>query len=145
MAFVDLAQSQLELAESLGFTPPPSGSAALVQWQHSADLVVEATGVPAVAANITHDTANGGSGLYFGVCPSDAQIEVVPFDMFHRQLTLAESHSLNHNIPRALKVLSSIGRSIDRLVSHRMSLEEASSILATKPPSASLKVQFLAD
>jgi len=73
----------------------------------SVDLVADATGVPAVAGKLTNYIANGGVGLFFGVCPSEAGIEISPFELFRRQLTLAGSHSLNHNIPEALSALGS--------------------------------------
>lgn len=145
VAFVDIAESRLELAARFGFGALPAGSDALKHWHHRADLAVEATGVPAVASTLTQYMANGGKGLFFGVCPSDAKIEVSPFEVFRRQLTLAGSHSLNHNIPRSLDVIAGLGSDIDRAVSHRLPLEELSQVLATKPPENSLKVQWARD
>lgn len=142
VAFVDIAQSRLELASSFGFAAVASGSDELKEWHRGGDLVVDATGVPAVAADLPTYMANGGKGLFFGVCPSSARIEISPFEVFRRQLTLAGSHSLNHNIPRSLGVISKIGTDIDRTVSHRLSLREISDILASKPPENSLKVQW---
>ncbi|SNT76082.1 alcohol dehydrogenase catalytic domain-containing protein [Paracoccus seriniphilus] len=142
IAFVDIAQSRLELASSFGFAAVASGSDELKEWHRRGDLVVDATGVPAVAAGLPTYMANGGKGLFFGVCPSSARIEISPFEVFRRQLTLAGSHSLNHNIPRSLGVISKIGNDIDRTVSHRLSLREISDILASKPPENSLKVQW---
>ena len=145
VAFVDIAESRLELASSFGFEAVASGSAELQEWHHRADLAVEATGVPAVASGLTNYMANGGKGLFFGVCPSEAEIAVTPFEVFRRQLTLAGSHSLNHNIPRSLEIIASIGPEIDRAVSHRLPLEEIAKILATRPPNSSLKVQWAND
>ena len=145
VAFVDISQSRLELASSFGFEVAASGSTDLENWHHRADLVVEATGVPVVARGITAYMANGGKGLFFGVCPSDAKIDISPFEVFRRQLTLAGSHSLNHNIPRALEVVGALGSDIDRVVSHRLPLEEVSAILATRPPDGSLKVQTIVE
>ena len=145
VAFVDLAESRLELASSFGFDAVAAGSDDLKAWHHRADLAVEATGVPAVAAGLTDYMANGGKGLFFGVCPSDAKIDIAPFEVFRRQLTLAGSHSLNHNIPRSLEVIASLGSEIDRAVSHRLPLDEISTIFDTKPPRDSLKVQWTID
>ena len=145
VAFVDIAESRLELASSFGFETVASGSAELEKWHHRADLAVEATGVPAVASGLVDYMANGGKGLFFGVCPSDVKIEIAPFEVFRRQLTLAGSHSLNHNIPRSLEVIAAIGSGIDRAVSHRLTLEEISKILDTRPPANSLKVQWAND
>ncbi|MFK7753003.1 MAG: alcohol dehydrogenase catalytic domain-containing protein [Sedimentitalea sp.] len=59
IAFVDISQERLELAAGFGFSTAASGSAALNDWHHPADLVVEATGVPAVTSKITDYMANG--------------------------------------------------------------------------------------
>ncbi|MDW3222769.1 MAG: zinc-dependent alcohol dehydrogenase family protein [Paracoccaceae bacterium] len=143
VAFVDLAESRLELASSFGFDAIAAGSGELQNWHQRADLAVEATGVPAVASMLTNYMANGGKGLFFGVCPSDAKIEISPFEVFRRQLTLAGSHSLNHNIPRSLDIIAGLGSDIDRAVSHQLPLSDISQILATKPPKNSLKIQWV--
>lgn len=145
VAFVDISEERLELASSFGFEAVASGSNDLKGWHHAADLAVEATGVPQVASGLTGFMANGSKGLFFGVCPSDAKIDVSPFEVFRRQLTLAGSHSLNHNIPEALGVISKLSDEIDRAVSHRLPLSDVSDILSAKPPVGSLKVQWTAE
>ena len=142
VAFCDISNDRLELAESFGFEALASGSDDLQKWHHRADLVVEGTGVPAVASQITNYITNGGRGLLFGVCPSDAQIDIAPFEVFRRQLTLAGSHSLNHNIPKALEVIKGLGSTVDRIVSHNLPLNEITKLLDTAPPKGGLKVQW---
>jgi len=142
VTFCDISTERLELASSFGFDAIASVSNAIEKWHHRADLVVEATGVPAVASGLSNYMANGGKGLFFGVCPSDAKIEIAPFEVFRRQLTLAGSHSLNHNIPRALEVITGLGDHVDRVVSHRLPLQEIAEILDSNPPSDSLKVHW---
>lgn len=141
----DIDETRLELAAGFGFGAVASGSAALDDLRHGVDLAVDATGVPAVAAGLTGYIANGGKGLFFGVCPADARIEVSPFEVFRRQLTLAGSHSLNHNIPAALATIRAYGPKIGRVVSHRLGLEEVAAILSAKPPRGSLKIQAVMD
>ena len=139
----DISESRLELASSFGFDVIASQSSDMERWHHRADLAVDATGVPAVAGGLVDLVANGGKALFFGVCPSDARIEISPFEVFRRQLTLAGSHSLNHNIPRALEVIGAYGSDIERVVSHHLSLEEVGEILASHPPEGSLKVHAI--
>jgi len=124
VSFVDITESRLELASSFGF---------------------DAVAATSVASGLTNYMANGGKGLFFGVCPSDANIDIAPFEVFRRQLTLAGSHSLNHNIPRSLEVIAGLGSDIDRAVSHKLPLGEISEILSAKPPNDSLKVQWTND
>ncbi len=139
--FADIDETRLELAERFGFKAVASGSAELELLRHGVDLAVDATGVPAVAGNLVSYIDNGGKGLFFGVCPSDARIEISPFEVFRRQLTLAGTHSLNHNIPEALKTITSYGAGIEQIVSHQMSLGEVSRVLSNRPPKGSLKIQ----
>jgi len=145
ITFVDIDDSRLELADSFGFSGVASGSDGLENLRHGVDLAVEATGVPAVASGLVDYIANGGKGLFFGVCASDARIDISPFEVFRRQLTLAGSHSLNHNIPAALKTIEAYGPDIARVVSHQMSLEDVSAVLSGKPERGSLKIQAVMD
>ena len=141
ITFVDIDEARLDLAASFGFGAVASGSAEIGAYRQSVDLAVEATGVPQVANDLITYIANGGRGLFFGVCPSEARIEVSPFEVFRRQITLAGTHSLNHNIPDALRVIADSGADLRRVISHQASLQETSDILASKPPAGSLKVQ----
>jgi threonine dehydrogenase-like Zn-dependent dehydrogenase len=140
---VDIDEVRLQMAQDFGFNAVASGSSALKAKHQAIDLVVDATGVPAVAGAMIDYIANGGKGLYFGVCPSSARIEISPFEVFRRQLTLAGSHSLNHNIPAALNIITSYGKKIEDIVSHKLSLDEVASILSAKPPKGSLKIQAI--
>lgn len=145
VSFCDISESRLELASSFGFDAIPSGSERLGKWRLGADLAIEATGVPLVAAGLTSYIANGGKGLFFGVCPSEVKIDIAPFEVFRRQLTLAGSHSLNHNLPEALKMIAALGEQADRIVSHSRPLGDISEFLRTSPPQGSLKVQWSAE
>ena len=142
VSLVDIDESRLVFAESFGFKGVAPGSDSLKAMHHGVDLVADATGVPAVAGKLTDYIANGGVSLFFGVCPQDAKIEVAPFELFRRQITLAGSHSLNHNIPQALDGLRAYGDDIARVVSHRMSLDEIADVFGGKAQKGSLKIQF---
>lgn len=141
IVFCDIDDARLDLAAGFGFGGVAAGSADEEALRHSVDLAVDATGVPAVAQRLVRYIANGGKGLFFGVCPSDARIDISPFEIFRRQLTLAGSHSLNHNIPAALDIIRRFGAGIEKVVSHRMPLEDVAKVLSSHPPARSLKIQ----
>ncbi|OED40751.1 zinc-binding dehydrogenase [Chromatiales bacterium (ex Bugula neritina AB1)] len=141
IAMVDIDESRLELAESFGLTPVAAGSENLESRVRSVDLVADATGVPRVAEKLIDYTANGGSILFFGVCPPGETIRVSPHEIFRRQIRLAGTHSLNHNIPAALQAIEQIGTDINRLISHRVGLDEIKSFLEKSGQQSSLKVQ----
>ena len=145
IALVEIDEARLELAEGFGFAAVDANASSLSDMHRSFDLVVDATGAAAVAGKIVEFIANGGKGLFFGVCPADEKIGIAPFEMFRRQITLSGSHSLNHNIPEALGVARALGSDIGRLVSHRMPLQEVAYCLSNGMPAGSLKVQAAGD
>lgn len=143
ITLVDLDERRLDFATDFGFEAIPQGSSDLRKWNQRADLTIDATGVPQVASKLCDYTASGGTALLFGVCPSSAKIEVAPFEVFRRQLSLVGSHSLNHNIPAALRALAAFNGDVSQLVSHSMELEELRDVFKGGAPEASLKVQAL--
>ena len=144
VTLVDLDETRLSFAKEMGFAAIPARSDDMKAWRHAADLSIDATGVPAVASSLTQHTANGGSALFFGVCPQSTRIEVSPFEVFRRQLSLVGSHSLNRNIPEALAALRAFDGDLSKLVSHHLPLEEMLAIFADGPPLGCLKVQVAA-
>lgn len=141
VTLVDLDETRLSFAKEMGFAAIPASGDDIKAWSHAADLAIDATGVPAVASSLTQYTANGGSALFFGVCPQETRIEVSPFEVFRRQLSLVGSHSLNHNIPEALAALRAFDGDLSKLVSHRLPLKEMQDIFTYGPPRGCLKVQ----
>lgn len=127
VALADIAPDRRARAEGFGFAGLAPGD--LEDRVQAVDLVVDCTGVPAVAAGLTRYAINGGRVLYFGVCPPAARIEIAPFEIFRRQLTLAGSHSLNQNIPEALEVLAAHGPEMARVISDRVPLGEIAPFL----------------
>lgn len=138
---VDRDESRLELAQSFALNAVAAGSDALRPYHRATDLVIDATGVPAVAQSLFDYVANGGGVLFFGVCPPGVTINVIPHDIFRRQLRVAGAHSLNHNIPEALQTIGKIGPDIARLISHRVPLGDIPGFLTHGGPRHSLKIQ----
>ncbi len=140
VSLVDLDESRLVLAESFGFKAVAAGSDALAKHEKSVDLVADATGVPSVAEGLIHYASNGGNVLFFGVCPPGETIALSPHDVFRRQIRIAGTHSLNHNIPDALVAIESIGSDIERLISHRVGLPDIKGFLDKSLQTTSLKI-----
>lgn len=144
ITMADIDESRLVLAESFGLKAVSAESAELNRLEKSVDLAADATGVLQVAEGLINYAANGGNVLFFGVCPPGKTISVSPHDIFRRQIRLAGTHSLNHNIPQALDAIEKIGPDIDRLISHRVELSEIKGFLEKTGPSSSLKVHAVA-
>ena len=88
------------------------------------DVVTEATGSPRVIAGLPPYATPGGKILYYGVAPDDAKVEISPYDVFRRDLTILGSFSLLGTIPQALAWLRSGRVQVKPIVSHRLSIEE---------------------
>ncbi|WP_449043287.1 zinc-dependent alcohol dehydrogenase family protein [Paracoccus versutus] len=140
VAMVDLDESRLAMAAEFGLGALPQGSAELDRLRRGCDLAVDATGVPAVAAGLPGYAANGGNVLYFGVCPPAARIEISPFEIFRRQLSLFGTHSLNRNIAEALEVIQACGPGLGRLITHRLPLPEIAGVFRAGTPKGAMKV-----
>jgi len=140
VTMVDIDESRLELAESFGLNAIAASSDDLPTLEKSVDLSADATGVPQVAEKLINYAANGGNVLFFGVCPPGETIAVSPHDVFRRQIRIAGTHSLNHNIPAALTAIEEIGPEIEKLISHRVALNEIQAFLEKSNQSNSLKV-----
>jgi len=145
ITMADIDETRLELAESFGFKAIAAGSAETGALEKSVDLAADATGVPKVAERLIDYAANGGNVLFFGVCPPGETISVSPHDVFRRQIRIAGTHSLNHNIPEALKTIEHIGSDIGRLISHRVELNEIKGFLEKSNQSNSLKIHAVAE
>ena len=140
ISMVDIDDSRLVLAESFGLGAVAAGSGELDGLQMSVDLAADATGVLKVAEELIKYTADGGNVLFFGVCPPGETIGVSPHELFRRQIRMAGTHSLNHNIPEALETIGQIGPDIGRLISHSVELNEIKDFLEKSGKTNSLKI-----
>ncbi|MCV2880167.1 alcohol dehydrogenase catalytic domain-containing protein [Sedimentimonas flavescens] len=138
----DTDSARLDFARSHGLEALLAGTKGMTELRHGCDFAADATGSAAVAATLVDCVASGGAALFFGVCQQSARIEISPFDIFRRQLTLLGTHSLNHNIPTALETLRAIGPRVEGLITHRLPLEEVAATMAGHKPAGSLKIQW---
>ena len=142
----DINESRLAFAADLGLGGILSSYTEFAARRRSFDFVADATGIAGVVEGMIDLVADGGTALLFGVCAPVARISIAPFDIFRRQLKLVGSHSLNRNIPDALAILQKDDGSMERLVSHRLTLDEVLPFFTKKPTDpATMKVQFVAD
>ena len=126
----DLQPERLALAAELGADPvvPARGNgdqpAALREWAPwGYDMVVDATGAPAVVARCFDYVTPGGKVLLFGVCPEDATIPFRPFDLYRRDVSVYGSFALNVTFGPAIELLRGGAVQVEPLISHRVPLE----------------------
>lgn len=111
IAVVDTQTERLNLARKLGadhtFLASEADEAIKKLFPHGFDIVTEATGVAKVQQHMVQHAIPGGKILVFGVAPEDVTIEVSPYEIFRKDLTVLGSFSLNSTIPLALRWLRS--------------------------------------
>jgi D-arabinitol dehydrogenase (NADP+) len=60
----------------------------------------------------------------FGVCPSDAQIQVNPYQVFRNDWRIIGSFALCYTFQEAIRLLQNGVVQVDALISHRLPLEK---------------------
>jgi D-arabinitol dehydrogenase (NADP+) len=94
------------------------------------DVVIDATGVPAVLEQCPPLTAVGGTVLVYGVTPEQAVWPVSPYDVFRRELTIKGSFSQAFSFERALRMLRAGRVRTDGMITHRFGLDGYGDALA---------------
>jgi 2-desacetyl-2-hydroxyethyl bacteriochlorophyllide A dehydrogenase len=145
---VDQVPWRLERAEALGASAlvrgDAGGAARLKELAPSGyDLVVDATGVPAVVAGLAEYVRAQGTIWIFGVCPIDATVPFSPYDIFRRDLRVVGSFALNRTFPESLALLQSGAVRVEPLISHVLPLANfAEGLRLARSAPDRMKVQF---
>ena len=88
------------------------------------DLVVDATGSPAVLERTLDYARPGGRVLWFGVPPQDARVSIPAFTVFRKGLSVIGSYTSLRNSHQAVRLLESGIVPVEDLVSHRVPLAD---------------------
>ncbi len=119
---VERQAARLEMAHALGANAVLDSMDDL--QADACDAVIDATGSPAVMAQSLHFVRPGGTVLWFGVPPAGRKVEIEPFILFRKGLTVLSSFTSLRNSYQAVALLRSGLVDVSRLVSHRLPLEE---------------------
>lgn len=107
------------------------------------DIVIDATGRPAVTEQATRLLADNGTLLIFGVCPPGSQIILDPNEVYARQLTVLGSFSLCGTLPEAIHTLHTTDLPMAGLISHRYGLADAVTAFNQVGTPKTLKIQVI--
>ena len=88
------------------------------------DVVIDATGVIPVMARAIDFARYGGTVLLFGVPPAGQPMEIEPFKIFRKGLTVLSSFTSLRNSYQAVALLKSKRVDVSGLISHRLLLDE---------------------
>lgn len=107
------------------------------------DLVIDATGVPAVIESAFAHLKPRGQFLQFGVTPMDARISLNPYDIFRKDWTIVGSFALCYTTLPAIRWLEQDRVEVESLVSHRLPLSEFESGFRQFLAGETLKVHLM--
>ncbi len=123
ITMVDKQSSRLQLALQLGANQILHADAISELVERSFDIVIDATGVPAVIEQSFQFLKQRGQYLQFGVTPTNAQIRLNPYDVFRNDWTIIGSFALCQTFPPAIAWLEHSIVDVEPLVSHRLTLD----------------------
>lgn len=142
LVVVDVSESKLALASRLGATKgllsddlgrlPPA----------SFDVVVDATGIPAVIQRAFDFIGPTGKYLQFGVTPKTAKVRLDPFRLYNKDLTILGSMAINHTFLPAFEWVKEGRIQLEPLISKIITLEETAAFLAAPKNPDLFKVQI---
>lgn len=145
---VDLYERKLELAKSLGATNVVKYDEALTEAlrdirSEGFNLVIDATGVPDVVQQMFKYVRDRGRLLFFGVCPSNAKIQISPYEIYKRELKIYGTFAILYTAQQAIDIIRAKKINVETLVSHRLRLDEFSNALEMlKDRSRSMKIMI---
>lgn len=144
VVMVEKQQARLALATQLGGIAVPvdgqQAEALRAIAPHGFDLVVDATGVPAVIEQAFTYVRPRGQYLQFGVTPMDATIRLRPYDLFRNDWTVIGSFALCYTFLPAIAWLAKGVIDIAPLVSHTVPLADFASAFHAFASGQTLKV-----
>jgi L-iditol 2-dehydrogenase len=99
-----------------------------------ADVVIEAVGSAEAWQDALRLVRPGGTVLFFGGLPRDAEVPVSAYRVHYEELTLRGAfHHTPRTVRAALAFLASGARPWERLITHRLRLEDLPALFADPP------------
>ena len=122
VSIVDLNQDKLKTAKVLGFTNLAK-SADEFDQPRGFDVVIDCTGVTEAIKDGLKHVMPGGTFLQFGVANKGAKVEIEPFWVYNKEITIVGSMAVLHSFDRAVELFASGVLNPDVMISDRYSLD----------------------
>ncbi|MBK9745174.1 MAG: zinc-dependent alcohol dehydrogenase family protein [Chloroflexi bacterium] len=144
----DVVPWRLEMAERLGASATvvaDPGQAAKLKAiaPDGFEIVVDATGIPAVLESTFAYVKPRGKVWVFGVTPVGTYVKFPAYEVFRRDLKIIGSFAVNRTFPQAITLIKSGAVQVEPLISHQLPLDDFARglELAEKDPKR-VKVHF---
>jgi 2-desacetyl-2-hydroxyethyl bacteriochlorophyllide A dehydrogenase len=121
VSMVDLNRERLETAKQLGCTAAVTNADEL-DAPRGWDVVIDCTGAAPAIKDGLGRVGRGGTFLQFGVSNYDARVEIEPYEIYRREITITGSMAVLHSFDRAGALLAAGVLDPRIFVSHRYPL-----------------------
>ncbi|MFJ8931538.1 zinc-binding dehydrogenase [Streptomyces sp. NPDC102364] len=111
--------------------------------RHDVDLAIEASGHPTAVSDALDRLAKRGTLLQMGVVSPESAINLFPYDLFDRELSLVGSQSLATAFPDAVRAVLDLPRLSERMVTHTFGLKDYTAALEAARSDTARKVHIL--
>jgi len=139
---VDINPSRLETAVTLGVSAAAT-SADELERPRGWELVVDATGVAAAIQDGLMRVAPGGTFLQFGVTAVSTKVEIDPYRIYNKEITITGSMAVLHSFERAAELFAAGVLDPDIFISHRLPLTDFAEAIALFQRGVGRKIQLL--
>jgi threonine dehydrogenase-like Zn-dependent dehydrogenase len=142
-------ESKRRLAKELGATasvdPSSSDMFEEIAGPHGlvpggVDVVIECAGVAETVEQTTRLAKAGGTVVILGVMPQGAKVQIEPFDILFRELRVLGSFINPFVHRRAADLVASGAINVEKLISRRVSLDEAPEVVCNPARAGEVKV-----
>jgi 2-desacetyl-2-hydroxyethyl bacteriochlorophyllide A dehydrogenase len=121
---VDVNTERLETAKKLGVKRTATSANDFKDQPRGWDVVIDCTGNAKAIADAIPRTMPGGHFLQFGVANTHAKVEIEPFWIYNKEITITGSMAVLHSFERAGDLLAAGVLNPDVMISHRFTLDE---------------------
>lgn len=125
-----------ERIREVGATPVDPGSLS----EAMADKVFECVGRPETMRAAVEAAKPGGTIMWVGVAPPEAEVSVKPYDIFQRELTIRGTYTNPYTMGRSLALLASGRLDWEKIVTHRFPLSDFDEAWEAHSEGAGLKI-----
>jgi threonine dehydrogenase-like Zn-dependent dehydrogenase len=132
---IEPVESKRKLAKKLGasVTADPSsedvGSVLRNKGIYHIDTVIECVGAKQTMQNAVSYAGKGATVVFFGLTSPECTVEIKPFEIFQKELTITSSYINPYTIARAVSLLESGIISVKPLIAGTMHLEDLGRVL----------------
>jgi 2-desacetyl-2-hydroxyethyl bacteriochlorophyllide A dehydrogenase len=139
---VDINPSRLETAITLGCSSAVT-SADELERPRGWELVIDATGAAAAIQDGLPRVAPGGTFLQFGVTATSTRVEIEPYHIYNKEITITGSMAVLHSFERAADLLATGLLDPDVFISDRLPLTDFEEALTRFQRGIGRKIQLI--